>query len=266
MSAIGQFLPLYVVYKGLHLYDTWCFGGPQDVRFTCSPSGWMETDQFCEWFEKIFIQNTAHLEGPKLLIFDGHSSHINTKVVDLALANNIELFCLPAHTSSILQPLDVGVFKGVKNSWRKCLRAYYDESRCSNVEKRTFPTILKRLVDSGAFSRTNAVSGFEECGIYPLNRAKITDDKLATSVPLDTRNCRSSETPECTVVASTQLPLGSLPNVIEDNDASCATMAVSLPCASSGEPTLTPRKGIEKAILSHLRQITPIGASEKKHA
>jgi hypothetical protein len=80
MSAIGQFLLLYVVYKGLHLYDTWCFGGPQDVRFTCSPSGWMETDQFCEWFEKIFIQNTAHLEGTKLLIFDGHSSHINTKV------------------------------------------------------------------------------------------------------------------------------------------------------------------------------------------
>jgi len=25
-SAVGQFMPLYVVYKGLHLYNTWCNG------------------------------------------------------------------------------------------------------------------------------------------------------------------------------------------------------------------------------------------------
>jgi len=108
-SATGTFLPLYVVYKGLNLYNTWCQGGPDGTRFTCSPSGWMETAQFVEWFEKIFINHTKESEGPKLLILDGHSSHISAKVVELAFANQIELFCLPAHTSSIVQPLDVGV-------------------------------------------------------------------------------------------------------------------------------------------------------------
>lgn len=186
-------MPLYVVYKGLHLYDTWCRGGPVDVRYTCSPSGWIETDQFCEWFGKVFISETKTLEGPKLHIFDGHSSHINTRVIDMALSNNIDLLCLPAHTSAILQPLDVGVFKAVKGSWRKCLRSYYDESRCSNVDKRTFPSLLMRLTDCGAFSRTNAISGFEEGGIYPLNRAKITSDKLATSAPL-TSDCVTGQT------------------------------------------------------------------------
>lgn len=78
-SATGQFLPLYVVYKGLHLYGTWCNGGPDDTRYNCSPSGWMESQQFVEWFEKTFIMSTNHLEGNKLLIFDGHSSHIQPK-------------------------------------------------------------------------------------------------------------------------------------------------------------------------------------------
>jgi len=66
------------------------------------------------------------------------------------------------------------VFKSVKASWRKCLRSYYDITRYSNVDKRQFLTLLKELVDCGAFARVNAVSDFEECGIYPLNRAKIT--------------------------------------------------------------------------------------------
>src|SRR6218665_891077 len=100
-------------------------------------------------------------KGSKLLIFDGHNSHLSSQVVKLALENNTELFCLPAHSSSILQPLDVGVFKTVKGAWRKCLRKYYDETRYSNVDKRTFPGLLKSLIDSGAFSTSNAISAFE---------------------------------------------------------------------------------------------------------
>jgi len=120
-SAVGQYLPMYVVYKGKHLYSTWCSGGPDDVLYNCSDSGWMEGQQFIEWFTKVFVAGTGSLDGAKLLIFDGHSSHVSPQVVELAVQNNTELLCLPAHTSSILQPLDVGVFKAVKGNWRKCL-------------------------------------------------------------------------------------------------------------------------------------------------
>jgi len=80
----------------------------------CSDSGWMDSDQFTEWFEKVFLPATSHFEGGKLLVFDGHNSHLSTKVVDIAVQNNTELLCLPGHTSSILQPLDVGVFTNFK--------------------------------------------------------------------------------------------------------------------------------------------------------
>jgi len=243
-SATGQFLPLYVVYKGLHLYGTWCNGGPDDTRYNCSPSGWMESQQFVEWFEKTFIMSTNHLEGNKLLIFDGHSSHISTKVVNLAVANNIELLCLPAHTSSILQPLDVGVFKTVKAAWRKCIRCFYDETRYCNVDKRQFPILLKKLVDDGAFSRINAISGFESCGIYPLNRARITADKIATSVPLTQA---ASNEAACSASCTNE---------------SSANGSASSVCPST--PVLTPRKGLEVALLSHLRHVTPIANPEKR--
>src|SRR6218665_1696088 len=110
-------------------------GASVDQKMQCIiarlQDGWKETNLL-----KVFLTATSHLEGSKLLIFDGQNSHLSTQVVKLALENNTELFCLPAHTSSILQPLDVGVFKTVKGAWRKCLRKYYDETRYSNVDKK----------------------------------------------------------------------------------------------------------------------------------
>jgi len=164
--------------------------------------------------------------------------------VNLAVANNIELLCLPAHTSSILQPLDVGVFKTVKAAWRKCIRCFYDKTRYCNVDKRQFPILLKKLVDDGAFSRINAISGFESCGIYPLNRAKITADKIATSVPLTQA---ASNEAACSASCTNE---------------SSANGSASSVCPST--PVLTPRKGLEVALLSHLRRVTPIANPEKR--
>ncbi|KAJ8949049.1 hypothetical protein NQ314_008300 [Rhamnusium bicolor] len=129
-----DYLPLYVNYKG-----NWCQNGPEDAVYNCSPSVWMESSQFANWLENVFIKHTTKLEGPKLLIFHGHNFHLKIPLIEIACANNIELFCLPAHTSRALQPLDVGVFKSVKN----VLKDYYRHTGCKNVDKITFASLLK---------------------------------------------------------------------------------------------------------------------------
>jgi len=250
-SAVGK----YVVYKGLHLYNTWCAGGPDDAKYTCSKSGWMEANQFVEWFDKVFIRETVNLEGGKLLIFDGHNSHLTKEVVDLALANNIELLCLPAHTSSVLQPLNVGVFKTVKSIWRTSLKKYYDETRYKNVDKGAFPMLLKTAIEHGAFNRSNAINAFEACGIYPLNRQKITPDKLSTSEPLITganMSCPPSDIDSSLPVAD--MSSSSLPNLPE-----VSTNEGEIPVV-----TLTPRKHIEAALLKHLRNSAPKDTENKR--
>lgn len=123
--------------------------------------GWKVRNFRNNRFSKVFVESTKELDGGKLLIFEGHSTHLSEQVVSIAEANNIELLCLPAHTSSILQPIDVGVFKSVKAAWQKLLRTFYDETRYSNVDKKQFPKLLKDLDDGGAFSRTNAIHAFD---------------------------------------------------------------------------------------------------------
>ena len=55
-----------------------------------------------------------------LIIEDGHSSHISTQVIEEACKNDVYLLCLPAHTTHIMQPLDVAVFKSLKGNYKAC--------------------------------------------------------------------------------------------------------------------------------------------------
>jgi hypothetical protein len=64
-----------------------------------------------------FVKNTSGKLC--LLIYDGHSSHITSDMVEMVAANNIHLFCLPPHTTHRLQPLDVGIFRPVQKAWMK---------------------------------------------------------------------------------------------------------------------------------------------------
>ena len=81
----------------------------------------MESKEFATWFEKKFIPHCNKSQNKKILFVDGHNSHISIEVVLLAIKNYISLICLPPHSTHLLQPLDVGVFKSVKNSWRKLI-------------------------------------------------------------------------------------------------------------------------------------------------
>ena len=64
------------------------------------------------WLKRVFDRNTSEKAGRsrRLLIVDGHSSHINLKFIDYADRNRILLAVLPPHSTHRLQPLDVSVF------------------------------------------------------------------------------------------------------------------------------------------------------------
>lgn len=169
INADGTYLPPYVVYKGLNLRNTWTYNGPTDCRFNISESGWMEIPNFLDWFKTLFLPFVDKIEGPKLLIYDGHSSHISVEVCEAAIMHDVHILVLPAHSSHIYQPLDVSVYKSMKSSWKKILDDWYISNN-SSVTKEVFPSLFNKVIID--LKRSNAVSGFEATGIYPFDPKK----------------------------------------------------------------------------------------------
>lgn len=88
----------------------------EDWLFGVSENGYMDTQLFLSWFRQIFLKH-ATKERPLLLTMDNHESHVSLEVVEEARANQVELYCLPPHTTHILQPLDVVMFRPLKKTF-----------------------------------------------------------------------------------------------------------------------------------------------------
>ncbi|KAF8789211.1 hypothetical protein HNY73_007169 [Argiope bruennichi] len=42
ISASGNYMPHFAIYKGAHLYESWTKGGPPGALYACTESGWMQ--------------------------------------------------------------------------------------------------------------------------------------------------------------------------------------------------------------------------------
>ena len=133
---------------------------------------------YLEWLD--FFLKSIPPARPVLLLEDGHSSHITIDVIEKARANDVHLLCLPAHTSHILQPLDIGVFKSFKTHYNKACRRYMASNPGCVI---TADVIAGLIAEAWPQSMTpmNILSGFKKCGVYPLNPGEVSDRMLAPS-------------------------------------------------------------------------------------
>ena len=93
---------------------------------------------------------------------------MNLDVIDLCRQKDIILFCLPPHMTHTLQPLDVAVFKSLKDNYSKTVRSLIFAKPSFVVTKREFSKVI-RVPFEHAFSITNLKAGFSKCGIDPFN-------------------------------------------------------------------------------------------------
>ena len=138
--ADGARLPPYILYKGMNLFLRWTNCGPAAAMYGVSRSGWMEANNFMTWFVKLFLLTVDHLlyTGPVLLFVDGHYSHVSLPLIRTAKEKGVHLYCLPPHTTHILQPLDVGVYGPIKNTWKKILNEHKMQTRQPQWPRKSF--------------------------------------------------------------------------------------------------------------------------------
>lgn len=110
VCADGSFLPPCIIFKGVRWTDALKTSCLPSSEIRISPKGWITSDLFLDWF-KFFINGIRHEHRPIVLLMDSHSSHITLAAIELARENHIFLMTFPAHTSNLLQSLDVVVYR-----------------------------------------------------------------------------------------------------------------------------------------------------------
>jgi len=77
----------------------------------------------------------------RLLILDGHTSHFNREFFDYCLNAKILPLCLPAHSTHILQPLDVGLFSPLQRYYSNGLDAFISKGNAGMNKGEFLPPV-----------------------------------------------------------------------------------------------------------------------------
>ncbi|XP_046582152.1 uncharacterized protein LOC124289604 [Haliotis rubra] len=181
-NALGQQIPPYFVFKGQRLRSDILSECTPGTNATTSDSGWSNMEIFSTYLNDHFLKYAQRSDPsqPILLLYDGHRSHVSLPIIDWAISRNIVLMVLPAHTSHVLQPLDVGCFGPLERIYNSMKHTYMREQVTTNIDKNAMCAVACKAYTS-ALSPRNLMSSFEKCGIFPFDDSVVSAEALRPS-------------------------------------------------------------------------------------
>jgi hypothetical protein len=145
--------------------------GNHSVFTTSSPSGWSNNDIGLHWLKEVFERETRRhaSTGYRLLLLDGHGSHVTMDFINYCHDHKILLAVYPPHATHTLQPLDVVMFKPLANAYSTQLTQYLQDSQgILNITKGDFFPLFWRSWTK-VFKPPLIKRSFEATGIHPPN-------------------------------------------------------------------------------------------------
>ena len=173
ISASGFVLPPCIIFKGKNYIESWFDDLPGDWRFEVSPNGWTSDEIGLRWLQRLFIPATSMRTKGKyrLLILDGHGSHLTPQFDRLCAENAIIPLCMPAHSSHLLQPLDVGCFATIKRSYGRLVE---NQARTghNHIDKLDFLAAYPQARIE-TFKPETIRNSFAAAGLVPINADRV---------------------------------------------------------------------------------------------
>jgi hypothetical protein len=142
-----------------------------------------------DWIQHFEKHTKARtIGGYRLLILDGHESHHSDEFEEYCKEHNIVTLCMPAHSSHILQPLDVGCFSPLKKAYGRQIEDMMQAHIVHITKDDFFPAFYAAF--NIAMTESNIRGGFRGAGLLPFNPESVIstlDLKLKTPTPPNSR-------------------------------------------------------------------------------
>jgi hypothetical protein len=176
ICADGTHLPPALIYQSASssIQDSWLQAFKPDdhrVHFASSPSGWTNNDLSLAWLKQVFDRSTKLKAGRsyRLLILDGHGSHLTMDFIEYCDRNRILLAIYPPHSTHTLQPLDVVMFKPLSSAYSAEVAAFMERSQgLTSMTKRDFYPMFIAAWEA-SFKEATILKAFEATGLSPFN-------------------------------------------------------------------------------------------------
>ncbi|KYN00251.1 hypothetical protein ALC62_08986 [Cyphomyrmex costatus] len=165
-NAAGQLLPPMIMFSYQGIPAVIIEKIPNGWSIGRSDSGWITGESFYKYMTNVFypwcLQN--RIQFPIIMYLDGHSSHATMTLSDFC---RIELISLYPNSTHITQPMDVTLFRPLKNAWKKTVCNWRVQNDGKAMQKSEFASLLKIAIESINTEKILS-NGFTCCGLAPV--------------------------------------------------------------------------------------------------
>lgn len=158
-----------------------------------SENGWMTSATFYEFMANIFEPWLTEQQIPRPILFfvDGHASHLTLHLSNFCVEKQIELIALFPNSTHLLQPMDVSVFRPLKNAWKSEVQRWRLENNGQKLQKHHFGKVFEAALQH--ITNTTISNGFKISGLFPFNVENVQFSKIS----LKRTNSPVKNTGEC---------------------------------------------------------------------
>jgi len=180
----GTNIPPLVIFKGENFMSNLI---PQDAladwKFSNNSKGWSSNEHGLMWLKKCFDPNTKEKanEQVRLLICDGHDSHISAAFMQHCYDSAIAVFLLLPHSSHLIQPLDVGVFSPLKAAMKSGLNTIFRTGIARLRKVEWIENYIKAR--RKAIIPRNILAGWRATGLWPIDPVRILQEIEEVTTP-----------------------------------------------------------------------------------
>jgi hypothetical protein len=175
VCASGDALPPALIYQGIaRIQSSWVddlVAEQHKIFVSHLPSGWSNNEIGLAWLHQVFERNMKAKAycGWRLLILDGHSSHLMPGFIDFCDQNQIILAIFPPHSAHSLQPLDVVLFSPLSRNYTMQLNRI--SQRLQGLTSVTKRDSYRNFwaARSSAMKRDTILKSFQATGVWPMD-------------------------------------------------------------------------------------------------
>jgi hypothetical protein len=187
VSSDGFVVPPFLIVQGKNHLASWYEGTniPDTWMVKPSPNGWTDNETAMDWIKHFNKHTVVRRKGAwRMIVLDGHESHVSAAFDNYCLEHNIITICLPAHSSHLTQPLDVGCFSVLKRLYGRQLEIFI-RAHINHIMKPEF-FIAFVATHNATMTCENVKAGFRGAGLVPYDPEAVlskVDVKLRTPTP-----------------------------------------------------------------------------------
>ena len=168
-----------MILPGTLLLEDWftCTDLDSHYLLATSETDYANDDLCIDWIKHFEQQTAGHRTRVyRLLLLDGYNSHNTSEFIHYCDQQKIIPFCLPDHSTHLLQPLDIRVFQPYKH-WHSEILDDATWTGCKSFNIFEFLASLKTIKHSIFKSRT-IMSAFKNTGFISYNPSIVLSKLL----------------------------------------------------------------------------------------